>query len=195
MKAQGGGSMIHIASDTGVRGIHGLAAYSVTKAGAVAVSELFAGEGAPFGIRANAVCPGDVVPGVQATPVGFEAHAEDPAGWVLPPSGRFGTGRGRRGPRRLARLGRVGAHERRDAAPRRRGRCHVQRRDPCLTGLLAGRKALVTGAARGIGLGVARRYCEEGASVALSDVLAPEADEAAAALAARGTTRSRFPST
>lgn len=92
MKAQGGGSMIHIASDTGVRGIHGLAAYSVTKAGAVAVSELFAGEGAPHGIRSNAVCPGDVVPGVQATPVGFERDAEDPSGWVLPPSGRFGTG-------------------------------------------------------------------------------------------------------
>jgi NAD(P)-dependent dehydrogenase (short-subunit alcohol dehydrogenase family) len=92
MKDQGGGSMIHIASDTGVRGIHGLAAYSVTKAGAVCVSELFAAEGAPHGIRANAVCPGDVVPGVQATPVGFEHHAEDPDGWVLPPSGRFGTG-------------------------------------------------------------------------------------------------------
>jgi NAD(P)-dependent dehydrogenase (short-subunit alcohol dehydrogenase family) len=92
MRAQGGGSMVHIASDTGVRGIHGLAAYSVTKAGAVCVSELLAAEGAPHGIRANAVCPGDVVPGVQATPVGFEHHAEDPEGWVLPPAGRFGTG-------------------------------------------------------------------------------------------------------
>lgn len=92
MREQGGGSMIHIASDTGVRGIHDIAAYSVTKAGVVAVSELFAAEGAPHGIRANAVCPGDVVPGVQATPVGFEHHAESPEGWVLPPSGRFATG-------------------------------------------------------------------------------------------------------
>jgi meso-butanediol dehydrogenase / (S,S)-butanediol dehydrogenase / diacetyl reductase len=92
MRDQGGGSMIHIASDTGIRGIHGIAAYSVTKAGAVCVSELFAAEGAPHGIRANAVCPGDVVPGVQSTPVGCEHHAENPAGWVLPPSGRFGTG-------------------------------------------------------------------------------------------------------
>lgn len=92
MRSAGGGSMVHIASDTGVRGIHGLAAYSVTKAGVVAVSELFAAEGALHGIRANAVCPGDVVPGVQATPAGFESHAEDPSGWVLPPSGRFGTG-------------------------------------------------------------------------------------------------------
>ena len=92
MREQGGGSMVHIASDTGIRGIHDIAAYSVTKAGVVAVSELFAAEGAPHGIRANAVCPGDVVPGVQATPVGFEHHAESPEGWVLPPSGRFATG-------------------------------------------------------------------------------------------------------
>jgi NAD(P)-dependent dehydrogenase (short-subunit alcohol dehydrogenase family) len=91
MRAQGGGSMIHLASDTGVRGIHFIAAYSVTKAGVVAASELFAAEGAPHGVRANALCPGDVVPGVQATPVGFEHHAEDPSGWVLPPSGRFAT--------------------------------------------------------------------------------------------------------
>jgi len=33
-----------------------------------AASKIFAAEGAPYGIRANAVCPGDVVPGVQATP-------------------------------------------------------------------------------------------------------------------------------
>jgi NAD(P)-dependent dehydrogenase (short-subunit alcohol dehydrogenase family) len=92
MKPLGGGSLIHIASDTGIRGIHGIAAYSVTKAGAVCVSELLGAEGAPHGIRSNAVCPGDVVPGVQATPAGFEHHAESPEGWVLPPSGRFGTG-------------------------------------------------------------------------------------------------------
>jgi NAD(P)-dependent dehydrogenase (short-subunit alcohol dehydrogenase family) len=92
MREHGGGSMIHIASDTGIRGIHDIPAYSVTMAGVVAVSELFAAEGAPHGIRANAVCPGDVVPGVQSTPTGFESHAESPESWVLPPSGRFGTG-------------------------------------------------------------------------------------------------------
>jgi NAD(P)-dependent dehydrogenase (short-subunit alcohol dehydrogenase family) len=92
MRDRGGGSMIHICSDSGIRGIHEMPAYSVTKAGAVAVSELFAAEGAPHGIRANAVCPGDVVPGVQATPAGFEHHAGSAEGWTLPPSGRFGTG-------------------------------------------------------------------------------------------------------
>ena len=92
MREQGSGSLVHISSDTGIRGIHELAAYSVTKAGAVMLSELFAGEGARHGVRANAICPGDVEPGVQATPVGHEHDAEDPAGWDLPPNGRFGTG-------------------------------------------------------------------------------------------------------
>ena len=92
MRGGGGGSMIHIASDAGIRAVHEIAAYSVTKAGVIAVSELFGAEGAPYGIRANAVCPGDIVPGVQTTPEGHDGHAEDPAGWTLPPSGRFGTG-------------------------------------------------------------------------------------------------------
>lgn len=92
MKARGRGSIVHIASDAGIRGIHEIPAYSVTKAGVVALSELLAAEGAPHGVRSNAVCPGDVVPGVQATPEGHESHAEDPSAWTLPPSGRFGTG-------------------------------------------------------------------------------------------------------
>jgi NAD(P)-dependent dehydrogenase (short-subunit alcohol dehydrogenase family) len=92
MRGQSGGSMIHIASDAGIRAVHEIAAYSVTKAGVIAVSELFAAEGAPYGIRSNAVCPGDIAPGVQATPAGYAEHAEDRASWVLPPSGRFGTG-------------------------------------------------------------------------------------------------------
>ena len=92
MRAQGGGAIVHIASDAGIRGVHELAAYSVTKAGAIALSDLLAAEGAPHGIRSNAVCPGDTVPGVQATPRGFEDHAEDAAAWTLPPSGRFTTG-------------------------------------------------------------------------------------------------------
>lgn len=92
MRRQGGGSMIHIASDAGIRAVHEIAAYSVTKAGVIALSELFGAEGAPHGIRANAVCPGDVVPGVQATPEGHGDHAENPDEWTPPPSGRFGTG-------------------------------------------------------------------------------------------------------
>jgi len=90
--ADGGASVVVIGSDTTIRGVHAIAAYSVTKAAVGAVSDLFAGEGAPVGVRVNCVCPGDVEPGVQATPRGHEDHAEDPAGWALPPGGRFGTG-------------------------------------------------------------------------------------------------------
>jgi NAD(P)-dependent dehydrogenase (short-subunit alcohol dehydrogenase family) len=86
----GGGSIVHIASDTAIRGIATIAAYSVTKAGVRMLSDMLAVEGAPVNVRSNAVCPGDVTPGVQATPTGFAAHAEDPANWTLPPAGRFG---------------------------------------------------------------------------------------------------------
>jgi NAD(P)-dependent dehydrogenase (short-subunit alcohol dehydrogenase family) len=57
MRAQGGGSMIHIASDAGVRAAHDTAAYSVMSAGVIALAELFAAEGAAHGIRSNALCP------------------------------------------------------------------------------------------------------------------------------------------
>ena len=53
-------------------------------------------------------------------------------------------------------------------------------------GLAAGRRVLVTGAARGIGLATARRFCEEGAAVALGDIREAEVVEEAAALAGRG---------
>jgi NAD(P)-dependent dehydrogenase (short-subunit alcohol dehydrogenase family) len=86
----GGGSIVHIVSDTGIRGIHSIAAYSVTKAGMRMLSDMLALEGARVNVRSNAICPGDVSPGVQATPGGFAGHAEDPANWTLPPAGRFG---------------------------------------------------------------------------------------------------------
>jgi NAD(P)-dependent dehydrogenase (short-subunit alcohol dehydrogenase family) len=58
MRSGGGGSMILVASDAGVRAAHETAAYSVTSAGVIAVAELLAAEGVPHGIRSNAVCPG-----------------------------------------------------------------------------------------------------------------------------------------
>ena len=65
MRAHGGGSMIHIASDAGIRADHEMAAYSVAAAGVIAATELFAAEGAPDGIRANAVCPSDEIAGAD----------------------------------------------------------------------------------------------------------------------------------
>jgi NAD(P)-dependent dehydrogenase (short-subunit alcohol dehydrogenase family) len=57
MRARGGGSMIHVTSEAGIRAAHETAAYSIASAGVIALSELFAAQGAEHGIRANAVCP------------------------------------------------------------------------------------------------------------------------------------------
>jgi NAD(P)-dependent dehydrogenase (short-subunit alcohol dehydrogenase family) len=57
MRGHGGGSMIHVASDAGMRAEHEMAAFSVMSAGVIALAELFAAEGAAHGIRSNAVCP------------------------------------------------------------------------------------------------------------------------------------------
>ncbi|ABG05955.1 short-chain dehydrogenase/reductase SDR [Rubrobacter xylanophilus DSM 9941] len=48
-----------------------------------------------------------------------------------------------------------------------------------MSGLLEGKRAFVTGSARGIGFAVAERFCEEGAVVALGDVCREEVSEAA----------------
>jgi NAD(P)-dependent dehydrogenase (short-subunit alcohol dehydrogenase family) len=55
-----------------------------------------------------------------------------------------------------------------------------------VTGLLQGRRALVTGAARGIGAAAARRFCEEGAAVVLTDRDADAVDATTRALRSAG---------
>jgi NAD(P)-dependent dehydrogenase (short-subunit alcohol dehydrogenase family) len=92
MREQGGGALVHVASDAAMRGIHTIAAYSVTKAAVLGVSELLAADGAAHGVRSNAICPGAVVPGVQSTVAGYEHHAEDASGWSAPVSARHGSG-------------------------------------------------------------------------------------------------------
>jgi 3-oxoacyl-[acyl-carrier protein] reductase len=56
-------------------------------------------------------------------------------------------------------------------------------------GRFDGRIAVVTGAARGIGLGVAGRFAEEGASVAVLDLDEAQAAEAAASLVSTGASQ------
>ena len=122
MRRQGSGVMVLIASDSAIRGSHRIPAYSVVKAGVVAIAELLGAEGAPYGIRANAVCPGNTLPGMAG---------DDAADWRPTASGAFATADDVASPSRSwPRAG--GAHQRRDAAHRRRHGRRAAGRDPRL---------------------------------------------------------------
>jgi 2-deoxy-D-gluconate 3-dehydrogenase len=92
MMAHGaGGAVVTVGSVAGVRVVPGLAHYSAAKAAAMSLTESFALELAPHGIRANAVAPGGI-----ATPgYGAAARQAGATPTELPiasrPLGRFGT--------------------------------------------------------------------------------------------------------
>jgi len=95
MVAQGGGSIISIASDAAYRALPDDAAYCASKAGVVMLTKCMALDGAKAGIRANCVCPGFI-----GTPMleGYFEDQPDPdaarAGAVaVTPLGRMGTPR------------------------------------------------------------------------------------------------------
>ena len=60
MAAQGGGSVINIASVAAFKMVPGRFIYSATKAALVAMTKAAALEFAPKGVRVNAICPGTV---------------------------------------------------------------------------------------------------------------------------------------
>lgn len=93
MIANGGGSIIYMASITGVLGLPGIAAYSATKGALIALTQAMSTDYAPLGIRVNAVSPGTIDSPMLHD---FLAHQRDPAARraefdAMHPIGRVGT--------------------------------------------------------------------------------------------------------
>jgi NAD(P)-dependent dehydrogenase (short-subunit alcohol dehydrogenase family) len=86
-----GGNMLHVSSDAGVMGEEDIGIYSVSKAALIMLSNVLAIEGGRRGVRSNAVCPGDIAPGMRHMgPPGLDRAEDDPGTWMVPPIGRVG---------------------------------------------------------------------------------------------------------
>ena len=86
------GSMVHIASDAGLRAEQPIGAYSISKAALVMMSQVLALDGAPHRVRSNCVCPGATAPGMRHLgPADDPDRGDDPSGWPPAPLGRVGT--------------------------------------------------------------------------------------------------------
>jgi len=90
-----GGAIVNLASSAALTGERHFGAFSAARAGVVRMTEVFADELAPHGIRANSVCPlgvspdaGGGNPGLEYTAVAHKGNVDD---WVrdLIPMGRM----------------------------------------------------------------------------------------------------------
>lgn len=88
MRVRGKGSIVNIASVSGIRGNSGRVAYGASKAGVVSMTQTMAVELAPVGIRVNAIAPGPV-----ETPLVRDMHTEQVrTKWInAVPQHRYGT--------------------------------------------------------------------------------------------------------
>jgi NAD(P)-dependent dehydrogenase (short-subunit alcohol dehydrogenase family) len=90
MLSQGAGTILFVASRTGIRGFAGLAAYSASKGGVLALMRSMAADYAPDGIRINAI-----IPGTMDTPMSAKEFSEPGArNKYIPriPARRLGVG-------------------------------------------------------------------------------------------------------
>lgn len=60
LRRSAGGSIVTVSSDAGLQGNVACSVYGATKGAIVAFTKSYALEAAPYGIRVNCVCPGDV---------------------------------------------------------------------------------------------------------------------------------------
>ena len=89
MAAQGRGAIVNIASINGLLAIDNMAAYSASKAALIHFSKCAAMEGAPQGVRVNAVAPGVIAtPSTAEALGGVPGYTEAVAGGV--PMNRLG---------------------------------------------------------------------------------------------------------
>ena len=86
MVAQGGGSIVNIASVNGVRACTGMGAYNVSKAGVIALTQTMACEVAPQKVRINAILPAQVETPMIKEQVGEERRRRE----ERIPMGRYG---------------------------------------------------------------------------------------------------------
>jgi len=88
MREHGRGSIINIASVSGIRGNTGRVAYGSSKGGAIMMTKVMAAELGPLSIRVNAIAPGPI-----ETPLVREVHTEQVrAEWMRTvPQRRYGT--------------------------------------------------------------------------------------------------------
>lgn len=88
MVAQGGGSIVNIASVSGMRGNVGRVAYGASKGGVIVMSQVMAAELAASGVRVNVIAPGPI-----ETPLAAQVHDETIREvWnSLVPMRRYGT--------------------------------------------------------------------------------------------------------